>query len=69
MVANESESHDVIGKLANAIGQDYVLTNDADREFYAMDVYSFRETPIAVVQPGSLSDMVEMSSVVSSELA
>jgi FAD/FMN-containing dehydrogenase len=63
MVANETESRDVVSKLTGAIGHDYVLTGEADREFYAMDVYSFREMPVAVVQPGSLSDMVEIAKI------
>ena len=67
MVANESEVRDVVSKLANAIGKDYVITDEADREFYAMDVYSFREMPLAVVQPGSLSDMVEISRIAAAE--
>jgi FAD/FMN-containing dehydrogenase len=63
MVANETESRDLVEQLVSVIGRDYVLTDDADREFYAMDVYSFRELPIAVVQPGSLPDMVEISKI------
>ena len=66
MVANKAELHDagdVVEQLANAIGRDYVITDDADREFYAMDVYSIRELPIAVVQPGSLADMVEIARI------
>jgi FAD/FMN-containing dehydrogenase len=63
MVANEQDVHDVVASLAGAIGHDFVITDDADREFYAMDVYSFRELPLAVVQPGSLSDMVEVSRI------
>jgi len=61
MVANQQETHDVIAGLAAAIGREHVITAVADREFYAMDVYSFRELPIAVVQPGSLADMIEIS--------
>ena len=67
MVANESESQDVIEKLAGAIGNDYVITDAADREFYAMDVYSSREMPLAIVQPGSLSDMVEISKLAAAD--
>ena len=64
MVANQSATHDIVARLANAIGRENVITDAADREFYAMDVYSFRELPIAVVQPGSLKDMVEISRIV-----
>jgi glycolate oxidase len=65
MVANESEVHDVVSKLADAIGHDFVITDAADREFYSTDVYNSRELPLAVVQPGSLSDMVEISKIAS----
>jgi len=51
------DANGVVEKLISAIGADYVLTDDADREFYAMDVYSFREMPVAVVQPGSTADL------------
>jgi FAD/FMN-containing dehydrogenase len=57
MSVNAAESQTVIDKLASAIGGEYVLTEDADREFYSMDVYNSRELPIAVVQPGSVADL------------
>jgi FAD/FMN-containing dehydrogenase len=65
MVANQSESHDVLNRLYEALGRDYVITDDADREFYAMDVYSFRELPIAVVQPGSQEDVIAVAKIAS----
>jgi len=61
MVANESESRDILAGLRDVLGPDHVLTDDADREFYAMDVYSARELPIAVVQPGSHEDVVAIA--------
>ncbi len=63
MVANESQAAQIVTQLASAIGHDYVLTGDEDRNFYAMDVYSQRELPIAVVQPGSMSDAVEIARI------
>ncbi len=66
MVANQSEAAgNTIARFAEAIGNDYVLTEEADREFYAMDVYSFREMPLAVLQPGSLDDLVAISRIAS----
>ena len=62
MVANESQTQ-VVTRLAEAIGHDYVLTGDEDRNFYAMDIYSQRELPIAVVQPGSMSDAIEVARI------
>ncbi len=61
MVANKAESHDLVQSLAGAIGAEFVLTDPADLEFYAMDVYASRELPIAVVQPGSKDDMVAIA--------
>ena len=63
MAVNETESQAVLSSLYSAIGRDYVLTDDADREFYAMDVYSARELPIAVVQPGSLEDVTAIARI------
>jgi FAD/FMN-containing dehydrogenase len=57
MSANLQESKDILSPLRSAVGDEHVLTNDADREFYAMDVYNFRELPIAVVQPGSVEEL------------
>ncbi len=67
MVANESQTAPVVSRLANAIGRDYVLTGDEDRNFYAMDVFSQRELPIAVVQPGSLADAIEIARIAQEE--
>jgi len=63
MVANKSAGHDLIAELSAAIGADYVLTDDTERNFYAMDVYAQRELPIAVVQPGSLDDAVTVARI------
>ncbi len=63
MVANESESQDILLALREALGQEYVLTDDADREFYAMDVYSIKEMPMAVVQPGSQEDVIALAKI------
>jgi len=67
MVANESQAANIVSRLADAIGRDFVLTGDEDRNFYAMDVYSQRELPIAVVQPGSLADAVEIARIAAEE--
>ena len=47
----------MIEAIASAIGAEFVLTGEADREFYAMDVYSYRKMPLAVVRPGSVADL------------
>ncbi len=57
MSGNETGSQQVIDKLASAIGSEYVLSSDADREFYSMDVYNSRQMPIAIAQPGTVADL------------
>jgi FAD/FMN-containing dehydrogenase len=65
MAANESEATGVLDSLYAALGREYVLTDHADREFYAMDVYSARELPIAVVQPATLEDSIAIAKIAS----
>jgi len=67
MSANLQESNDILSKLRSAIGAEHVLIDDADREFFAMDVYRFREMPIAVVQPGSVEDLQQIARIASAE--
>jgi FAD/FMN-containing dehydrogenase len=57
MSANLQTSQDVVPQLAGAIGREHVLTDPVEREFHAMDVYNFRELPIAVVRPGSVAEL------------
>ncbi|MGI9291812.1 MAG: FAD-binding oxidoreductase [Gammaproteobacteria bacterium] len=63
MVANESDTRNVLDQLVGAVGEGHVLTGDADREFYAMDVYNYREQPVAVVQPGSMDEVIELAKI------
>jgi len=63
MSANLKESKDILDEIRSAIGSEYVLIDDADREFYAMDVYNFREMPLAVVQPGSVEDLQQIARI------
>lgn len=65
MSANLKESNNIIGQLRGICGAEHVLTDDADREFFAMDVYNFREMPIAVVQPGSVAELQDIARVAS----
>jgi FAD/FMN-containing dehydrogenase len=53
-------SIDLIAKLGRLLGPEHVLTDASDREFYAMDAYSIRELPIAVVCPGTTSELQEV---------
>ncbi|MDP7154235.1 MAG: FAD-binding oxidoreductase, partial [Gammaproteobacteria bacterium] len=61
MSAKLIELKDIIEKLQGVCGSEHVLTDDVDREFYAMDVYNFRELPIAVVQPGSVEELQQVA--------
>ncbi len=65
MSANLMENNNIIEQLSTAVGADNVLTDEADREFYAMDVYNFREMPLAVVQPGSVEEVQQVARVAS----
>ena len=47
----------LVRQLAGVIGGEHVLTDPAERQFYAMDVYNARELPLAVVRPGSVADL------------
>jgi glycolate oxidase len=65
MSSNLMKSKKIIEELGSAIGGEYVLTSDADREFYAMDVYNFRELPIAVIQPGTVEELRAVARIAS----
>ena len=51
---------EAISVLTAAIGKKYILTDQKSVEFYSMDVYRSFETPIAVVQPGSVEELQEV---------
>jgi FAD/FMN-containing dehydrogenase len=46
-----------IGALTQALGSQYVLTDEADRLFYAHDVFRAAELPAVVVQPGTVAEL------------
>lgn len=50
----------VIEQLVRLLGAEHVLTDPADLEFYAMDAYNILSLPIAIVLPGSISDLQEV---------
>ena len=49
----------IVKVLKAAVGKDNVLTDQESLSFYSMDVYRSIETPIAVVQPGSIEELQE----------
>ena len=65
MSANPQNLPEITDELVQALGAEHVLLDPADREFYAMDVYSFRELPMAVVKPGSVDDLQAVARIAS----
>jgi D-lactate dehydrogenase (cytochrome) len=57
MSANLMPASSLLTDLTAIVGKDHVLTGDADREFYSMDVYNQLKLPLAVVQPGSVGEL------------
>jgi FAD/FMN-containing dehydrogenase len=47
----------IVASLAQQLGSENVLTGDADRLFYAHDVFRAHELPDAVVRPGSVEEL------------
>ncbi len=65
MSANLQESNSIIDQLREICGAEHVLTDDADRRFFSMDVYRSGELPIAVVQPGGVSELQDVVRIAS----
>ena len=57
MSASLMPASNLLTDLTRIVGQAHVLTGEADREFYAMDVYNQLKVPLAVVQPGSVDEL------------
>lgn len=57
MSASPMPSSNLLADLAAIVGQAHVLTGEADRDFYAMDVYNQLKVPLAVVQPGTIGEL------------
>jgi FAD/FMN-containing dehydrogenase len=57
MSASLKQSENLLPQLESAIGREHVLTDPAERQFHATDVYNARELPMAVVRPGSIADL------------
>ncbi len=63
MSAHPQEVNNILDDVRAAVGPEHVLTGDADREFFAMDVYNFLEMPIAVVQPASVEELQQLARI------
>lgn len=46
-----------IAELERLLGKEYVVTDRAEREFYATDVYRSGELPAAIIRPGSTEEL------------
>jgi glycolate oxidase len=57
MATKLRETVDLAGTLTGIVGAEHVLTGEADREFYGMDVYRMLEMPAVVVRPGTVDEL------------
>lgn len=60
MSANPIPAPNLLTDLAAIVGDRHVLASEADRDFYAMDVYNQLRLPLAVVQPGSVEELQQV---------
>jgi len=56
----ESVGSDLLRQLHALLGQQHVITDVAEREFYSTDIYHSGETALAVVRPGSSADVAQI---------
>ncbi|TVQ44589.1 MAG: FAD-binding oxidoreductase, partial [Gammaproteobacteria bacterium] len=47
-------------RLSRLLGQEYLLTDEANREFFSQDVYRAGGKVLAVAQPGSIEELREV---------
>ena len=60
MSASLMPASNLLTDLARIVGQAHVLTSEAEREFYAMDVYNQLKIPLAVIQPGTVEELQQV---------
>lgn len=46
---------DILARLSNAVGTEAVITDAAERTFYAQDVYSLGPDPLAIFRPADIN--------------
>jgi FAD/FMN-containing dehydrogenase len=51
------ETEAVIAELCALLGRDNVITDRAEREFFAQDVYRSGQVPVAVIRPGTVDEL------------
>ena len=67
MAPKDTVSHPVIERLVQAVGAEHVLADEADRSFYAHDVYRQIAVPLAVVQPGTVDELARVVGTATSQ--
>lgn len=60
MHAQVSGNHALLARLEALLGREHVLTDPGNREFFSTDIYRRGEMPLAVVRPGSTSEVVNV---------
>ena len=56
-------SQEILQELSELVGSDYVITDDAERRYFTMDVYNAREMPLAVIQPGTVEELQQTARI------
>ena len=56
-------SQEILQELSELLGSDYVITDDAERRYFTMDVYNAREMPLAVIQPGTVEELQQAARI------
>lgn len=57
----DTTTNNIVTQVADIIGGDYVITDEGERTFYAMDVYRSKALPLAVVQPGTVEELAQVA--------
>jgi FAD/FMN-containing dehydrogenase len=60
MTTQPATTDTVIPQLVQLLGAGHVLTDPEELEYHAMDAYSIRSLPIAVVRPGTVAELQEV---------
>ena len=56
-------SQKILQDLSVLLGDEHVVTDDAERRYFAMDVYNAREMPLAVIRPGTVEELQQAARI------
>ena len=56
-------SQEILQELSSLLGNDHVITDDAERRYFTTDVYNSREMPLAVIRPGTVDELQEAARI------